>query len=127
MTEGLPVRPAGRREAPPLDKRLERFIQRYIDSPLKVEIMRTLAHRPNRFYTPEELMSFTEGSPSDLERAIFSLSHVGLVAIKRRENGMLIGLSYSPVVRDMAIKLLRYTSSPEGRTRMGKLATARRL
>jgi len=105
---------------------LERFVQRYIDSALKVDIMRTLAHRPNRFYTLEELAAFTNGNLSDLERAIFSMRHLGLVAAKQRRNGILVALSYSPVVRDMAINLLRYTSNPEGRTAVGKLVRERR-
>jgi len=126
MTEGPLVRPRARREAPALDKRVERFVQRYIDSALKLDILRPLAQRPNRFYTLEELALLTEGNPSDLERAIFSMRHLGLVATKQRQNGLLVALSYSPVVRDMAIKLLRYTSNPEGRTAIGRLARGRR-
>ena len=33
--------------APPLDKRLEQFVRRYLDSPLKLGLLRCLAQRPN--------------------------------------------------------------------------------
>lgn len=125
MAEEAIVRRPARRDAPPLDKRVERFVQRYIDSPLKLDILRTLAQRPNRFYTLEDLALLTEARPSDLERAIFSLRHLGLVATKQRQNGILVALSYSPVVRDMAIKLLRYTSNPEVRSAISSLVRGR--
>ena len=120
------VQPAVQKESVPLDRRLERFVQRYFDSPLKVEVIRTLAHRPNRFYTLEELATFTEANSADLERALFSLRQLGLVATKERQRGILIGLASFPVVRDMAIKLLRYTSNAGGRTRISKLVRTKR-
>lgn len=91
------VRHADRVEAPPLDKRLERFVQRYIDSPLKLEIVRTVAHHPNRLYSLGELAAFTSAQPAEIERAVFYLDQLGIVAAKRQQNGILTGLSRSPV------------------------------
>lgn len=114
------------REPPPLDKRLERFVQRYIDSPLKLAIVRTVAHHPNRLYSLADLAAFTESQPTEVERAVFQLEHLGLVSTKQRQNGILAGLSRSPVVREMAVKLFRYTSNPGGHAKLAKIAQARR-
>ncbi len=123
--EGPSVRQGTRVEAPLLDKRLERFVQRYIDSPLKLEIVRTVAHHPNRLYSLDELAAFTSGQPADLERAVLYLDRLGIVAAKRQQNGLMTGLSRSPVVREMAVKLFRYTCNPGGHARLAKIARRR--
>lgn len=125
MSEESSVRHADRREAPAPDKRLERFVQRYIDSPLKLDIVRTVAHHPNRPYSLSELAAFTGAQPLEVERAVFYLDQLGIVAAKRRQNGLMTALSRSPVVRDVATKLFRYTSSPGGHAKLAMLARRR--
>ena len=125
MLEGPSVRQPAGVGAPALDKRLERFVQRYIDSPLKLDIVRTVAHHPNRLYSLDELAVFTSGQPADLERAVIYLEQLGIVAAKRQQDGLMTGLSRSPVVREMAVKLFRYTCNPGGHARLAKLARRR--
>jgi DNA-binding transcriptional regulator YhcF (GntR family) len=109
-----------------VDKRLGRFVQRYIDSPLKLEIVRTVAHHPNHLYSFTELAAFTESPPAEVEQAVFGLEHLGLVSTKRKHDGILTGLSRSPVVREMAVKLFRYASNPGGHAKLVKIAKTRR-
>jgi hypothetical protein len=51
-----------RRRSPPLDNRLERFARRYVDSPAKLDIMRTVGHYPDRSFALADLEYFC-GSP----------------------------------------------------------------
>jgi len=126
MAETASVRQAGRREPPPLDKRIERFVRRYIDSRLKLEIIRTVARHPNQLYPLRDLAIFTDSQPSEVEHAVFELEHLGLVATKRQQEDVLTGLSRSPVVRETATHLFRYASQPEGHGRLMKMLRARR-
>src|SRR3972149_163605 len=98
MREEPSVGYAARREAPPLDRRLERFVQRYIDSTLKLEIVRTVAHHPNRLYSLSELAAFTNSQPPEGERAVVALEDPGGPAATGDQDRAAPGLSHSPVV-----------------------------
>jgi hypothetical protein len=87
--------------------------------------VRTVAHHPNRLYSLDELAAFTGAQPADLERAVFYLDQLGIVAAMRQQNGLMTGLSRSPVVREMAVKLFRYTCNPGGHAKLAKLARRR--
>lgn len=126
MAQAPAVRQAARREPAPLDKRLERFVHRYIDSSLKLEIMRTVARHPNRLYPLHDLAVFTGSQPVEVERAVSELEHLGLVATKRQQDAVLTSLSRSPVVREMGTHLFRYASQPEGHGRLVKMLRVRR-
>ena len=87
--------------------------------------MRTVAHHPNRLYSLSELAAFTSAQTAEVKRAVFYLDELGIVAARRQQNGILTGVSRSPVVREMATKLFRYTSSPGGHARLAKIARRR--
>jgi hypothetical protein len=106
---------------PPLDKRLERFVQRYLDSPLKLDLLRCLAQRPNRAYTLGELADLTDSNVPDVERAVFSLERLGIVANKREREAMHVSLSRSPVVRETAVMAFRYTTRAGGYDHLRKM------
>lgn len=126
MREQKATGQAGQVAAPPLDKRVERFVQRYIDSPLKLEIIRTLAARPNRFYPLPELAAFAEGDEPDVERAVGKLGQMGIVSTKNERGETHVGLSRSPVVRETAVLIFRYCSRPGGHAALGGMARRRR-
>ncbi len=113
------------REPPPLDQRLERFVTRYLDSACRFAVLLTLAERPSRFYSLDELSSFAGAPVPELEGAVFYLARLGLVATKRSAGEVLVGLARSPVVRDSALRLFRYASQPGGRAALSRIARSR--
>jgi hypothetical protein len=68
MSETSSARRENRREAPLPGKRLERFAQRYVNSPIKLDIMRTVRHYLNGFYTMVNLQHFVEAPSPDVAR-----------------------------------------------------------
>lgn len=116
--------PAGE-DAPPLDKRLERFMTRYLDSACRFAVLLTVAERPSRFYSLDELSSFASAPVPELEDTVLYLERLGLVSTKRSGGEALVGLARSPVVRDTALRLFRYASQPGGRAALGRLARSR--
>lgn len=114
------------REGPPaLDRRLERFVQRYIDSPLKLEIMRLVARYPNRLHSLVDLEALLGAASVDIERAAMDLESLGLLQRRRRGGAWLIGLSRSPVVRELSVMLCRYASKPGGHQKLISLVRPR--
>jgi hypothetical protein len=126
MSEASSVRHEDRREPPLLDKRLERFVQRYVNSPVKLEIMRTVGHHPNHFYMLADLQLLVVAPLPDVERAVMELENWGLVQSRTRGDGVRVGLSRSPVVRESAVLLSRYSGRPGGREMLMRIARARR-
>lgn len=102
MSEASLVRHEDRREPPLLDKRLERFVQRYVNSPVKLEIMRTVGHHPNHLYPLADFQHLVVAPLPDVERAVMELEHLGLVQTRRCGDGVRVSLSRSPVVRESA-------------------------
>jgi hypothetical protein len=119
----METRRAGRNAggAPPLDKRLQRFVQRYLDSPLQLDLLRCLAQRPNRAYTLGELAGLTDSNVPDVERAVFYLERVGIVGIKRVRETVLVSLYRSPVVRETAVMAFRCATRPGGYEHLRKM------
>jgi len=62
----------------------------------------------------------------EVERAVFYLDQLGVVSTKQQQSTTLIGLSHSPMVREPATKLFRYTGNPEGHSRLAKMVRTRR-
>jgi hypothetical protein len=110
---------------PPLDRRLERFVERYVHSPSGLEVFLTVAARPSRFYSLQDLYSFTDTPVSQLESVVFQLEHQGLVVVKRNSGISSVGLSRSPAVREAALRLFRYASRPGGRSLLAGIARRR--
>lgn len=106
---------------PPLDKRLERFVQRYLDSTLKLDLVRCLGQRPNRTYSLGELAGLTDSQVPEVEQAAFHLERFGIVNIKRVREAVHVSLSRSPVVREAAVMAFRYTTRPGGYDYLRKL------
>jgi hypothetical protein len=106
---------------PPLDKRSERFVQRYLDSTLKLDLVRCLGQRPNRTYSLGELAGLTDSHVPEIERAVLYLERLGIVEIKRVREAALVSLSRSPVVRDTAVMTFRYTTRPGGYDHLRKI------
>ena len=111
--------------APPLDKRLERFVQRYLDSPLKLDVLRCLAQRPNRAYSLDELAGLTDSQVPEIERAVFYLEQLGIASTRRGREAMLVTLSRSPVVREAALMAFRYTTRPGGYDQLTRVIRGR--
>ena len=109
----------------PLDKRVERFVQRYVDSPLKLDLLRCLGQRPNSSYSFLDLGGLTNSDASDVERAVFYFERLGIVGTRRDRQGTLVSLSRSPVVRESAMSTFRYTTRPGGYAHLKKLITSK--
>jgi len=84
------------------EKRIERFVEKYVDSQPKAEVLRILAFRPNQFQTLPEILALTKSSAADIERAIFALRGLGLVQLKDGPRGTAIGLTPDSVARRLA-------------------------
>jgi hypothetical protein len=104
-----------RRRSPPLDKRLERFAQRYADSPIKLDTVRTVGHYPSRFHAPACLQYSPVAPLPDIERTVLELGDWALVQATRRGDVLRVSLSRSPVVWESPVLLPRYSAKPGGR------------
>jgi hypothetical protein len=109
-----------------LDRRVERFVQRYLDSTTKLEVLRTLAARPNRFYPLDDLAVLAESPPGEVEHAVHELDQLGIVTTKADRSNCTVGLSRAPVVRDTAVLLFRYSSQPGGHAALSSIARRKR-
>ncbi len=98
----------------PIDRRVERFVERYLDSPLKLDLLRCLGQRPNRVYSFPELGDLVGTDAAEVERAVFYFERLGIVARKPERYGDLVSLSKSPVVRESAMSTFRFTTRPGG-------------
>jgi DNA-binding transcriptional ArsR family regulator len=107
------------------DRRLQRFVTRYLDSPLKVEIVRVLARFPNQDYTIEELARLVGEKPAEVERELLHLWQSGLVLERARGGTKVARLSSTPVTREMSFRLWKYCLRPYQRDRLLRLAAAR--
>jgi len=94
-------------------KRVERFVAKYVDSPAKAELLRILSFRPNQFQTLPEILALTRSSLADIEQAVFSLRGLGLVQLKDGPRGTAIALSYESAARKLAHALWRHLKSVE--------------
>jgi len=110
----------------PLDRRVERFVQRYVDSPLKLDLLRCLGQRPNRSYSFLDLGGLIDSDASEVERAVFYFERLGIVGTRRERQETLVSLSRSPVVRESAVSTFRYTTQPGGYAHLKKLITSKR-
>ena len=107
------------------DRRLQRFVTRYLDSPLKVEIIRVLARFPNQDYTIEELAQLVGEKPAEVERELLQLWQSGLVLEHARGATKVARLSSTPVAREMSFRLWKYCLRPYQRERLLRLVGAR--
>jgi biotin operon repressor len=88
-------------------KRVERFVEKYVDSEAKAELLRILTYRPNQFQTLPEILALTRSSSADIERAIFALRGLGL-QLKESPRGTVVALSHDSVARKLAPALRSY-------------------
>lgn len=95
-------------------KRVERFVAKYVDSQAKAELLRILAFRPNQFHTLPEILALTRASSADIEQAIFSLRGLGLVQLKDSPRDTMIALSYNSPARRLASALWSYLKKADG-------------
>ena len=107
------------------DRRLQRFMERYLDSALKIEIIRVLARFPNQDYALEELARLAGGQPAEVERELPHLSQSGLVSEQARGGTKVIRLSRTPVAREMSFRLWKYCLRPHQHERLLRLVGAR--
>jgi DNA-binding MarR family transcriptional regulator len=107
------------------DRRLQRFIARYLDCPLKIEIIRVLARFPNQDYTVEELARLAGEKPAEVERELLHLWQSGLVLEHARGGTRVVRLSSTPVAREMSFRLWKYCLRPHQRERLLRLVGAR--
>lgn len=89
-------------QRPVLQKRVEKFVYRYIDSPAKAELLRILCYRPTRFQTLPEILALSRSPAVDIERAVFSLRALGFVQLKSSPQGTAIALSPDSPARKLA-------------------------
>lgn len=83
-------------------RRVERFVEKYVDSQAKAELLRVLAFRPNEFQTLPEILALTTSDPGDIEGAIFALREFGLVQLKEGPKGTAVALAHDSVARRLA-------------------------
>jgi hypothetical protein len=95
-------------DASPAQKRIDRFVEKYVDSTAKAELLRILAYRPSQFQTLPEILALTRSSSPDIERAVFALRGLGLIQLKEGPRGAAIALSPNSRVRRMAPALWRH-------------------
>lgn len=89
-------------------KRVERFVEKYVDSEAKAELLRILTYRPNQFQTLPEILALTRSDSADIERAIFALRGLGLLQLKESPRGTVVALSHDSVARKLAPALRSY-------------------
>lgn len=107
------------------DRRLQRFIARYLDSPLKIEIIRVLARFPNQDYALEELARLAGRKRAEVERELLYLWQSGLVSEHARGDTKVVRLSSTTVAREMSSRLWKYCLRPHQRERLLRLVSAR--
>ncbi len=83
-------------------KRVERFVEKYVDSQVKAELLRILAFRPSQFQTLPEILALTKSSSAEIERAIFTLRGLGLLQLKDSPRGTAVALAHDSVARRLA-------------------------
>ena len=88
-----------------LQKRVDKFVSRYVDSPAKAELLRVLCYRPAHFHSLPEILALSKSSAVDIERAAFSLRALGFVHFKSSPQGVVIALAPDSPVRKLAPNL----------------------
>lgn len=109
-----------------IDKELARFVTRYLDTPLKVEILVHLAQHRSHFYSVGNLKILASARPEDTEAALIELESRGLILIQRRRNTLRPTLSQIPAVMRLSQLLWRYSRSPAGMARVLDLVRRRK-
>lgn len=95
-------------------KRVERFVEKYIDSQAKAELLRILAFRPSQFQTLPEILALTKSSSAAIERAIFTLRGLGLLQLKDSPRGTAVALARDSVARRLAPALWAFLKKSAG-------------
>jgi hypothetical protein len=97
-------------EASPLNKRLDRFVRRYVGSPISLSTMYTSGRDPDRFYTLGNLQHFVSAPLPDVDMATLELEHRGLVQTRRRGDGVRVSLFPLPHREEGTISLYALTA-----------------
>lgn len=105
-------------------KRVERFVEKYIDSQAKAELLRILAFRPSQFQTLPEILALTTSSSAEIERAIFALRGLGLVQLKESPRGTAVALAHDSAARRLAPALWASLKRTAGRQSEAEVSNA---
>lgn len=105
-------------------KRVERFVEKYVDSQAKAELLRILAFRPSQFQTLPEILALTKSSSAEIERAIFTLRGLGLLQLKDSPRGSTVALAHDSVARRLAPALWTFLKKAVGQQSEAEVSNA---